>query len=255
MMCLSPVIVKTTLGALVLRRRWGELTALFWALASSCSLTTRLHIDIFADSEHATGVIEGRTRAQHATGLVRRARDLLRQVLQLHQVLIHHVRGHTGVAGDEVADAIAERKDHFTFCEGCAMWISAATPRELWPYGALDQYQHLRPRTDDHFRPRPPPLRPDLWSRAKLEVTPLTCASCMPPAHPPPRRTVGQHKSDPPQSVQAHSRQNRHDRCQWETGRGSHPLAGELLQTGFRRQWLLPPRLHARLGHGSPGLL
>ena len=136
-MCLSPVIVKTTLGALVLRRRWGELTALFWALASSCSLTTRLHIDIFADSEHATGVIEGRTRAQHATGLVRRARDLLRQLRQLHQVLIHHVRGHTSVAGDEVADAIAERKDHFTFCEGCSMWISAATPgssggTEVW---------------------------------------------------------------------------------------------------------------------------
>ena len=36
-----------------------ELTALLWALPSSCYLTTRLHTDIFSDSEHATGVVEG----------------------------------------------------------------------------------------------------------------------------------------------------------------------------------------------------
>ena len=37
------------------------------------SSTTRLRSDVFSDSEYATGVVEGRTRAQRATGLVRRA--------------------------------------------------------------------------------------------------------------------------------------------------------------------------------------
>ena len=85
----------------------GELTPLFWALASSCSVTTRLHIELFSDSEYATGVVEGRKRAQHATGLVYQARDMLQQARQLHRVLIHHVRAHSGVAGNEVADVLA----------------------------------------------------------------------------------------------------------------------------------------------------
>ena len=37
-------------------------------------------------------------------------------------------------------------------------------------------------------------------------------------------------------------------------GEAPHTLAGEHLQTRLRRQRLLPPRLHARLGHGGPGL-
>ena len=73
----------------------GELTALFWALASSCSVTTRLHIELFSGSEYATGVVEGRKRAQRATGLGHQARDTLQQARQLRRVLIHHVRAHT----------------------------------------------------------------------------------------------------------------------------------------------------------------
>ena len=85
----------------------GELTALFWALASSCAMATRLRIDIFSDSEYAIGVVEGRTRAQHATALVHRARDMLQQARRLHRISTHHVRAHTGVAGNEVVDALA----------------------------------------------------------------------------------------------------------------------------------------------------
>ena len=84
-----------------------ELTALFWALASSCSVTTRLHIEFFSDSEYATGVVEGRKRAQRATGLVHQARDMLQRARQLHRVLTHHVRAHSGVAGNEVTDVLA----------------------------------------------------------------------------------------------------------------------------------------------------
>ena len=82
-----------------------ELTALFWALASNSSVTTRLHIEFFRTV--TTGVVEGRTRAQRATGLVHQATDMLQQARQLHRVLIHHVRAHSGVAGSEVAYVLA----------------------------------------------------------------------------------------------------------------------------------------------------
>ena len=71
------------------------------------ALTTRLHIELFSDSEYATGVVEGRKRAQHATGLVHHVRGMLQQARQLHRVLIHHVRAHSGGAGNEVADVLA----------------------------------------------------------------------------------------------------------------------------------------------------
>ena len=81
----------------------GELTALFQALASSSSVTTRLHIEIFRTNEHATGVVGGRTRAQHATGLVHQAKDVLQQARRPHEVPTHHVE----VAGNEDADVLA----------------------------------------------------------------------------------------------------------------------------------------------------
>ena len=174
----------------------GELTALFWALASSCSVTTRLHID-FSDSEYATGVVEGRTRAQHPTGLV------------------HHVRAHSGVAGNEVADVLANTgrirgpapvqkvspqcfhdsargskpprrtiqldvskqiREVGAICEGYAMWISAATPNGS---GGTELM---------HGRSFLSATRPDLWSRAGSVVTFSTfCVLHVPSAHPPPR--------------------------------------------------------------------
>ena len=85
----------------------GELTALFWALTSSCNVATRLRIDVFSDSEYAVGVVEGRTRAHQATGLVHCAREMLRRARRLHRISTYHVSAHTGVAGNEVADALA----------------------------------------------------------------------------------------------------------------------------------------------------
>ena len=85
----------------------GELTALFWALTSSCNVATRLRIDVFSDSEYAVGVVEGRTRAHQATGLVHCAQEMLQRARRLHRISTHHVSAHTGVAGNEVADALA----------------------------------------------------------------------------------------------------------------------------------------------------
>ena len=85
----------------------GELTALFWALTSSCNVATRLRIDVFSDSEYAVGVVEGRTRARQATGLVHCAREMLQRARHLHRISTHHVSAHIGVAGNEVADALA----------------------------------------------------------------------------------------------------------------------------------------------------
>ena len=66
------------------------------------------------------------------------------------------------------------------------MWISAATLGGLWRDGALNQYQHLRPRTGGRFYPRP--VQTSFWSRAKSEVTLLIFVSySAPSAHSPPR--------------------------------------------------------------------
>ena len=62
LVCPFPMLLQTALGG-----SDGELTALFWALASSCSVTT------------------GRARAQHATGLVHKTRDMFQQARQLHR--------------------------------------------------------------------------------------------------------------------------------------------------------------------------
>ena len=97
---------------------------------------------------------------------------------------------------------------------------------------------------------------PDWWSRAWSVVTLSTFVFY---THP--RRTllnglrkVGQDGIGSSHGVQADSRLSSHDRCLRTTGRGSHRSAGERLQIGLRRQRLLPSQLHARLGHGGPGL-
>ena len=73
--------------------------------------------------------------------------------------------------------------------------------------------------------------RPDLWSRAGSVVTFSTFVFYMHRRH-----TLHGPRSGgttPDRSFQADSQQSRHDRCQRTTGRGSHLLAGEHLQTGL----------------------
>ena len=70
-MCLFPVTVTTISFDLL-------------SLASSCSVTTRLDVDIYSNSKCATGVFEGRSRAHHAAAPVHRARNLLRRARELH---------------------------------------------------------------------------------------------------------------------------------------------------------------------------
>ena len=96
----------------------------------------------------------------------------------------------------------------------------------------------------------------DWWSRAWSVVKHSTFVFY---THP--RRTllnglrkVGQDGIGSSHGVQADSRLSSHDRCLRTTGGGSHRSAGERLQIGLRRQRLLPSQLHARLGHGGPGL-
>ena len=64
---------------------------------------------------------------------------------------------------------------------------------------------------------------------------------------------VGQHRSDPSHGVLRPTR----DRvvmidANGRLGEAPTHLLGELLPAGLRRQWLLPPRHHAQLGHGAP---
>ena len=141
-----------------------ELTALFWALASSCAVTTRLHIEHFSDSEFATGVIEGRTRAQHATGLEHQARDMLQHVRQLHRVLIRHVRAHSGVAGNEVADVLANTsrirgpapvQNFFPQCFHDSA-RGSKPPRRTIQLDALTFWEAIDKLPDPMVRPSPP---------------------------------------------------------------------------------------------------
>ena len=310
-----------------------KLTALFCSLASSCFATTRLHSDTFSDSEYATGVVEGWTRAQRATGLVRRAGTCFSKHAGCTEFSSTRQSPHRGrcqrsrrrlgehpargsrqprrtirfavLGGDRQSpDPMVRLSSPVDTARQPATSLVIATANvltfylqeeaqgETWapsarthgscetdtrggkttllsvraaPCGSPQQRQGaLAGRSSGpvpasattHGRSFPSATRPDLWSRAKSEVSLLIFVSYVRRRRTPSPgwRMVGQHSSDPPQGVRADSGQNRHDRCQWEIGRGSHPFAGELLPARLRRQWPLPPRFHARLGHGGPGL-
>ena len=85
----------------------GKLTALFWVLASSCSVTTRLHIELFSDSEYATGVVEGWRRAQHATAWYTKPGTCFSKLDSYIEFSYTTSGAHSGVVGNEVADVLA----------------------------------------------------------------------------------------------------------------------------------------------------
>ena len=85
----------------------GRTPALLWALVSSCSVTTRLHFDIFRTVNMRPVLLRvGREPSTPQTWYTK-PETCFSKLAQVHRVLIHHVRAHSGIPGNEVADVLA----------------------------------------------------------------------------------------------------------------------------------------------------
>ena len=105
---------------------------------------------------------------------------------------------------------LRSRKDHFVVCEGCAMWISAATPGGSGGDGALDQHQRLRPHTGS-FSIRDPSRLVVTCNKQghTLDRCVMHAPSCTSPSQS--WTMVGKHGSHTPQDFQASSGKDHHD--------------------------------------------
>ena len=116
----------------------GELTAIVealrWVLYAPGARSYG-EVVLWYDSEYAYGQVSGENKARRNVLLVRNARLMRGRVEQLVRLRFLHVKGHSGVHGNEAADRAAER--------GAAGEESRAEGWEGWP-----QEMQFPPRPD-----------------------------------------------------------------------------------------------------------
>lgn len=87
-----------------------------WAVRRSCQIIKSMHFDcsvIFTDSEYARGCVTGIYVARTNVDLVDACRKEWLAFPQATRPRIAHVRGHSGVYGNELADWLAGRARHY----------------------------------------------------------------------------------------------------------------------------------------------
>ena len=161
------------LGATRLSAPVGELTAiaaiLFGTFRADCELPTW----VFSDSQYSVDIVQCRARAAANVDFVGRLRQAW--IRRRHVFTIVHTSAHVGVAGNELADCMAEF--------GCRALVLGGLPRPLWSGRCLVFARSFRSIAcfiglTCFVRPTPLNAPPSVFCRNRMSPWPLRLLTC-----------------------------------------------------------------------------